>query len=78
MELEPKISEFESILKCLVKKMLKHSWIKTLENDTFENRLVSIMLAVNAGNISKMSEIDMKRFILKVNFLKKYKSFCLI
>merc|ERR1739848_595259 len=68
IELQPKISEFESILKCLVKKMFKNSWMKTLENDTFENRLLSIMLAVNAGNISKMSEIDMKRFILKPGY----------
>ena len=55
--------------------MFKNSWMKTLENDTFENRLLSIMLAVNAGNISKMSEIDMKRFILKVNNFRNINHF---
>ena len=43
------VSEFQSILKCLSKKMLRKSWSKTLANDTFGNRLISILIAVTVG-----------------------------
>ena len=31
-------SEFKHIFQCLLKKMMKHSWQKTMANDTFDNR----------------------------------------
>ena len=62
------VFEFKSIIQCLFKKMLKYSWTKTLAKDTFENRLLSIMLAVNVGNFSNMNENDMKRLILQSEY----------
>ena len=46
------VSEFQSILKCLSKKILRKSWSKTLANDTFGNRLISILIAVTVGKES--------------------------
>ena len=43
------VSEFQSILKCLSKKILRKSWSKTLANDTFGNRFISILIAVTVG-----------------------------
>ena len=31
-------SELKHIFQCLLKKMMKHSWQKTMVNDTLENR----------------------------------------
>ena len=37
-DVDERKSEFKHIFQCLLKKMMKHSWQKTMANDTFDNR----------------------------------------